>query len=356
MAALLCQALPVMAQHQEAAELAAEGWTAIEKQRYGAAQRAFTAASEIVPNDPTLWLGRGFAAYMLGRDDDAGTLLEHALSLQPRLVDGWRLLGELHYRNGRVEDAIESYEEALAYAPDDAALVDRIEAWEREEDLHDEFNESRGAHFRVLFEGPSDDGLAQRVVQMLEGAYLNVGSRLGTYPAHAITVVLYTQEQFRDVTRSPEWAAASYDGQIRIPVRGARGQEGALEGILTHEYVHAVVASLAGRAVPAWLNEGLATVLEPGESGWASEVLADTPSRPALDSLHDNFAGLPADQVHVAYALSAAAVDRMMSVGGVSGVVLLLEDMAKGIRFDRAFHRRIGVRYNDFVRQAQRLR
>lgn len=34
-------------------------------------------------------------------------------------------------------------------------------------------------------------------------------------------IVLYASEQFQDVTRSPAWAAASYDGTIRVPVGGA---------------------------------------------------------------------------------------------------------------------------------------
>ena len=42
---------------------------------------------------------------------------------------------------------------------------------------------------------------------------------LAIYPKRTITIVVYTQEQFRDVTRSPRWAAAAYDGRIRLPVR-----------------------------------------------------------------------------------------------------------------------------------------
>ena len=53
---------------------------------------------------------------------------------------------------------------------------------------------------------------------MLEAAYARIGAALATYPAEPITVVLYTREQFQDVTRLPTWAAGNYDGRIRVPV------------------------------------------------------------------------------------------------------------------------------------------
>ena len=81
--------------------------------------------------------------------------------------------------------------------------------------------QSQSAHFTVLFEGPADEQLARRAVDVLEDAYWRVGTALYTFPDHVITVVLYTEEQFRDTTRSPAWAAGAYDGRIRIPMRGA---------------------------------------------------------------------------------------------------------------------------------------
>ena len=95
--------------------------------------------------------------------------------------------------------------------------------------MHSDFFESRGAHFTVLFEGPADAGLAARVIEILEAAYWRVSTALSIYPERTITVVLYTQEQFRDITRSPQWAAAAYDGRIRLPVRGADADPRELE-------------------------------------------------------------------------------------------------------------------------------
>ena len=223
-------------------------------------------------------------------------------------------------------------------------------------ELQDSFYVSRGAHFRVLFEGPTDDALARRTVEMLEAAYWRVGGAFQAYPPEAITVVLYTQEQFRDITRSPVWAAGAYDGQIRVPVRGALDRRRELERVLTHEFVHALVLALGGETVPVWLNEGLATVYEPGGLNRASSVLASVTSRPALHDLEGSFAGLSAERASVAYALSAVAVDRMISLRGTPAVVLLLKDLGRGVPFAPAFHRRIALRYDAFERMVRSLR
>ena len=245
-------------------ELSNLGWAAVEEARYGDALDAFTAASEQLPDEASVWLGRGFSAYMLGRDKDAEASLELSISLEPRLTDASRFLGELYFRTGRADDAIETYEAALEYAPGDANLKSKLADWQQQSQLHDRFRQSSGTHFRVLFEGRSDEALARRIVEMLETAYRNVGGVLRTYPAQTITVVLYTQQQFQDITRAPAWSAGVYDGQIRLPVRGALERRDELQRVLTHEFVHALVANLGGRTVPMWLHEGLATALEQG--------------------------------------------------------------------------------------------
>ena len=174
--------------------------------------------------------------------------------------------GSCYFRTGRADDAIETYEAALEYAPGDANLKSKLADWQRQSQLHDRFRQSSGTHFRVLFEGRSDEALARRIVEMLETAYRNVGGVLRTYPAQTITVVLYTQQQFQDITRAPAWSAGVYDGQIRLPVRGALERRDEIQRVLTHEFVHALVANLGGRTVPMWLHDGLATALEQG--GW----------------------------------------------------------------------------------------
>jgi len=161
-------------------------------------------------------------------------------------------------------------------------------------------------------------------------------------------VVLYTTEQFRDITRVPGWAAGAYDGRIRVPIKGAMADIEGLDRVLSHEFVHAVVAMLGGRNVPVWMNEGLATALESGGGDMFDQVLARARTRPALQDLHGSFNSLSGEQAVVAYALSAHAVKRMMALRGPYAVVALFQDLARGNEFAGAFQQRFAMRYEDF--------
>ena len=328
--------------------LVEKGAAALKEQRFGDALDAFAAASKLVPRDGSLCFAAGVAAFRLGRNSEAEEWFERALKLDPNLADAGVWLSEVQYRQGRAKEAIATLEAVQKRAPSTPGVDDRLREWRKEAQLQDRFYESRGAHFSVLFEGPADDMLARRVVDRLEAAYWRIGSALSAYPPNPVSVVLYTTEQFQDITRMPSWAGAAYDGRIRVPIRGARDQTERLDRILAHEYVHAVVAMLGGRNVPTWVNEGLAVVFESGGLDDADKVLAETTTRPPLKALEAGFAGLSDAQARLAYAFSARSVRRMLDLRGAPAVVTLLHDLAQGISFASAFQQRIFMRYEDF--------
>ena len=108
-------------------------------------------------------------------------------------------------------------------------------------------------------------------------------------------------------------------------------------------------ATLGGRTVPAWVNEGLATVLEPKGPEDVEATLARTNVRPGLSKLHRSFVGLSSRDAEIAYASAARAVRRLIEQRGVAALVALLEDLARGAQFASAFQERIAMRYEDFV-------
>ncbi|HEY9463608.1 MAG TPA: tetratricopeptide repeat protein [Vicinamibacterales bacterium] len=328
--------------------LAKDGAKALEERRFGDALESFTAASALLPRDPSLCLGAGMSAFMLGRSTDAQEWFEKALKLNPRYRNASEWLGELHYRAGRLNEAIDVYEEALKHSPGATELETKLTQWRGEAQRHNASYEARGAHFSVRFEGPGDELLARKVVELLEQQYWRIGQTLTAYPPEPITVVLYTQQQFRDITRLPSWTIAAYDGRIHVPMRGALEETEDLDRTLGHEFVHAVVFMLGGRNVPTWLNEGLATTLERDGVEYSDRVLAKTTARPSLQQLHRSFFNLSADDATVAYALSAHAVRRMMTIRSPAAVVTLLQDLARGAVFANAFQQNIGMRYEDF--------
>ena len=329
--------------------IADEADQAFEEKRFGDALEAFTKAVNLAPEDASLWFGKGLSAFMLGQNDVAEAALTRALKLKPRMVQAAILLGELQYQAGRVADAVATYESIVPYAANDRRLIARLEQWRKDSRFSARLYTSRGAHFRVLFEGPADDAIARRAVEYLESAYSRVGSALAVHPTNTITVVLYTLQQFHDITRAPAWAGGIYDGQIRVAVKDALSQPEELERVLVHEFVHALVAQVGGRSVPFWLNEGLATAQEPGGKEWAASMLADADGHPALDQLHGSFSKLDPSDVAVAYAQSTLAVQRLLDMRGAAALITLLRDLRMGVRFEAAFHQRLALRYDDFV-------
>ena len=347
--AVLVSSAVVLAQRpSDPGTLVEKGATALKEQRFGDALDAFAAASKLLPRDGSLCFAAGVAAFRLGRNGEAEDWFQRALKLDPNLGDAGVWLSEVQYRQGRTKEAVATLEDVQKRSPKTEGVEERLREWRKETQLQNRFYESRGAHFSVLFEGPADEMLARRVVEYLEAAYWRVGSALTAYPPDPITVVLYTTEQFRDITRMPSWTAASYDGRIRVPIRGALDQSERLERVLAHEYVHAVVAMLGGRNVPTWMNEGLAEVFENKGTDDAEAVLARTTTRPPLKALERGFTQLSDAQAHLAYAYSARAVRRMIDLRGAPAVVMLLQDLSRGAEFPSAFQQRIFMRYEDF--------
>jgi hypothetical protein len=184
---------------------------------------------------------------------------------------------------------------------------------------------------------------------VLEAAYFRIGTALATFPERPITVVLYTQQQFQDLTRAPAWAAAAYDGRIRVPIRGALAKPAELERVLSHELAHAMVHAIAPRGVPTWLSEGLAVMFEPQGVDWAQGALADAPGRVPFDRLTRSFGGLSAADARLAYAQSALIARKLFDEGGGHIVVAILKDLAEGQSFRAAFEQRLFLPYEAFA-------
>ena len=324
------------------------GWDAIVAGQAHAAANAFREAITGDPKNARLYLGAGAAAFLDRRDADATEALELALQLDPRLTKARVLLGQVRHRLGDLTGAIRTYEALIAQAPNDRQTAATLERWRREAQLHDRMQQAIGAHFTVSFEGPAEAELAAKALESLDRAYWRIGDTLATFPNEPIAVVLYTNEQFRDITKSPSWAAGAYDGTIRVPMRGALDNVKELDRVLAHEFTHALIRGLVSRGVPTWLNEGLAAALETGDVEWAEERIRQAGAPMPLAVLQTSFGRLTGSQAQLAYATSAVAARRLIGAAGGFAIANLLRDLGDGIDFDAAFARRVQQSLADF--------
>lgn len=230
-----------------------------------------------------------------------------------------------------------------------ASAQDAPDRHARDEALQRSFFVSQGAHFTILFEGPKDYDLASRALEILEQGYFRIGTALYTFPEQPITVILSTQEQFRDVTRAPGWAAGAYDGRIRIPIRGALLQPDELERVLSHELAHAMIQTIAPHGVPLWLNEGLAVMFEPHGREWADAELARHEGRLPIARLTGNFGSFSGDDARLAYAQSAVMARTLFDESGGAAIVAILKDLAGGESLETAYEHRLFLPYSTFT-------
>jgi len=205
-----------------------------------------------------------------------------------------------------------------------------------------------GNHFTVSFEGPQQADLAARALESLDRAYWRVGDTLNSFPADPVPVVLYTTEEFRDITRAPGWAAGAYDGTIRIPMRGALGKQEELDRVLAHEFTHALIRSLAPRNVPTWLNEGIAAALERDSVSWATDRVKTAGGPAPLAALTRSFGRFSGGQAEVAYATSALAARALLDANGGVAMSNLLRDLGNGEPLASAFEHRMNEPFDQF--------
>ena len=310
------------------------GWEAIQRGDGEKAASAFRARLATNPNDANALTGAGIAAHLTARDDEAISYLKKALQADPEFAYASYVLGQIAYGQGDLDLAIKSYERVVKLQPGSPEIYQQLEAWKKEAALHGTFAARPTARFTVMFEGTAQQAIATRVSTVLENAYVRVGNALNAYPPDTVTAILYTGQQFRDITRSPSWAAAAYDGRIRIPVLGALKDPAELDRVVTHEFVHAVIHQMYPR-LPGWLNEGLATYLEPGDHTWLTTRLRSADGMIPLSRLTEAFHTMDGADAIVAYAQSYVGA-RVLAERLGANFPVFLQYVSNGTALDQA--------------------
>lgn len=291
----------------------------------------------------------------LGELEEAASVLEPLADdpeVKSLLKNLYAELGGRLYKRGDVGGASVYFDKAAALDPSDKGASEAAAKLKKESQLEEGMGRAEASHFLVKFEGGENAEAGHLISLLLEEAYVKVGSDLGFYPEDRIEALLYSKEQFRDVTMSPAWAGALFDGRIKIPAGGVNEKTEALEKVVYHEYTHAVVHRLSKGRSPIWLNEGIAQYEEGKSTGAYSEVLRGLAEsgKLSLRSLEGSFMGLNARNAQNAYLLSLSATERIIRDNGFSSVRRILEGVGNGESLDSAISSALYLSYDEMER------
>ena len=286
----------------------------------------------------------------LGRAKEAVAYGERATRVAPNSADSFYLLGSAYFFSDRTADAVRAWKRSLELRPD-ANVRAALERAERESSAESSFTESDTSHFNFHYEGgQTSDQLRRQITETLETHYNELVGELGITPRDSISVSLYTNQAYFDVTQAPAWSAALNDGKLRIPVEGLTGVTSSLSQVLKHELAHSFIREITRNRCPAWLNEGIAQEVEArSTSSYGSRLarLYAAQRQVPLSALEGGWTNLSSAEAGLAYAEGLVAVEYIRDTYGMSDVTRILKRLGEGASTEVALRGTIHGGYAD---------
>ncbi|MHC4473914.1 MAG: peptidase MA family metallohydrolase, partial [Planctomycetota bacterium] len=310
------------------------------------AVKQYRLAASLDPGNAVHHANLGIALLRAGKEEDAKKSLLVAIQLDAKCAPAHAELGALHYKEGALEKAIEHWEIALGAAPDRKDVKQILAKAKRELSVERAHMFEDSAHFRVSWDGKKDVSVGSRILRILEDAYEKVASDLGVRPTGRVRVILYGEQEFKEVTGAQAWVGGLYDGRIRIPVKNFASAEREIRDTIFHEYTHVAINAVT-KSCPAWLNEGLAQYFEGKSRRLARARVKRSEKIPGLMSLDDlspSFARFKdVEKARLAYAQALSITSFLMDEHGPERITRFLGHLGAGKPADEAselaFHR-----------------
>lgn len=327
-----------------------EGW-AWHTLRTGKAEEAgllFRQGLRQDPDSSPLLTGLALAAIHAGHRDEALEPLERAVREAPD-PEATLLLARLYDQRDQADRAVVHLHRLLERDPSHAEGRQLLDKIERERRAEAGYRKDESKHFVVKYRGSRELEVRRVVLEILERAYESVGREFNFFPSEKVTVILYPEERFQEVSGTHHWASGLFDGKIRLPVGTHQGRTPALERLLTHEYTHAVVHLLAKGRAPRWLQEGLAQHIE----GIPDDPDLHLPGGMTLAGLEALLGDGDLAKARMGYKVSLWVVRDLLQRGGMERVRELLARLGRGEPLPSALPRVYGLRLVELEAQWQ---
>jgi tetratricopeptide (TPR) repeat protein len=310
-------------------------------------------ALTFVPDDPVILMN---VAYLhLKRSEYKASLeyLERARRVAPDDPEVAKLEGWAYYGMVKLDQAVAEWKRALAMGPDPEVQAALMKA-ERDRREEQSYRENESSHFTLHYDGNSEPELAREILRALETHFGAIESELSYTPPDSISVVLYTQQAFADITRAPSWVGALNDGRIRVPVQGLTSLTPDLSRILKHELTHSFVQQKTHSLAPIWLHEGVAQWVEGQRSRDNAAVLVqvyDEKQALPLGEMEKSWMALPSSVASYAYAWALANVEYIVQTNGMGDVERILNLIAAGSSTEAAVQEVLHLNYEELEKE-----
>jgi hypothetical protein len=310
---------PEAASRAAAAHEAAAGFEA-GKGNLDAAVEQERQALRYLPNDVNLLADVAFGHLRRSEYSKALEYLTRAKRLAPDSADVAKLTGWADYGMNRIPEAVAEWKRAQKLRPE-PDVAQALEKAERDAQTEQNFREGQTNHFVLKYSGAAQPELAGEILRILEIHFDQISAMLNYTPPEPIGVILYTGQQFEDITRAPSWAGAINDGRLRVPVQGLTSVTEQLSSVLRHELTHSFLQQKTRGRCPTWLQEGIAQWMEGRRSAASARALLaayDDHAAIPLSSLEISWMQLSGTGASFAYAWSLATVEAILANGSMA--------------------------------------
>jgi len=197
-------------------------------------------------------------------------------------------------------------------------------------------------HFTVHYD-PADHFLAESTASASQEELTRISKDLGyaIEPNRPIPLMVYRSHyafihEGGLADRFTVGTARTGDERISVDASGAFVT---MKQVMAHEITHAVIFRILGpqtRALPLWVNEGLAKYESEIYTEVDDTIVADAAAHGTLIGLPDLTTEFPSDRSDLAYAESASAMRYLVKRHGADAPKVMLGELAATGSFDKA--------------------
>lgn len=311
-------------------------------------------------------------AWHLSRAEEIASRLAAQSPKSAAILD---LQAKIKFYRGRYEEALRLLEQALAVDSANERRQALRLLTQQTQDTVKKLKRFESDHFILHLDEEKDGILVPHALDTLEKSYQAIGRTLGYFPQAKVRVEIAPDAasfnaistlSLRDIEETGAVGICKFNKIMIISPRALIQGYRWLDS-LSHEYLHYAIVGLSGNKAPIWLHEGMARFYE---SRWRhAEPLKGnedylTPSNQTLlaQALEKNkFIGFKKmepsliyletpEEVQLAYAEAASAVDFLVQRKGHTGIRELLSEMEKRAT-QEAIEKVLGAPYAAFEAQ-----